>query len=581
MPFMSEKDAISRAAFLRAGAAGLAATALPLGALASQGQNAPTSVAPPNATPAKTGEITDALVAEAEPLVGVARFPDAARKAVANGVREKRKSLDALRARTFDNATAPAYVFRPEGRQPAEGTKNEVRPARAKVLLPSDPDALAFLSAVELGALLRQKAVSSVELTRYFLKRLETYGPGLRCVISMMPERALRVAAEADKLFARGEVRSPIQGIPTGVKDLFSTLGTRTTWGAEPYKEQVIPYDSAVVERLEGAYAPILAKTSLGALAYGDLWFGGLTLNPWNPKQGSSGSSAGSAASVAAGLLPFAVGTETLGSVVSPSQRCRIFGLRPTFGRTSRYGAMALSWSMDKVGVLARSPEDAALMFAVLHGKDARDPTTVDRPFAYRNGASLKGRKVAVVGKMNLDADDNGGPVSAAAILLRDLGATLSQGKFTSVPDGVTEVLSIEAAAAFDDLTRSGRVDEMKGSLWPPEFRAAMYATGVDYIQAMRARTVAMATFEREFGDADLILAPGSGGDLLVTTNLTGHPQVYLPLGLDKDSRPIGVSLIGRLYGEDRLLEAAQALLAKFGVAPARPDLSPFLGSAS
>ncbi len=575
---MDEKGAVTRAAFLKAATgvvgAGIVGGALPREALA---QTAAAPGAPEATAPTKGAGITDALVAEAEPLVGVGRYPDEARKAVAGGVKEKRRSLDALRATAYDNATAPAFVFRPEGRQPKAGTKNEVRPARGKVLLPSGTDDLAFLSAVELGGLLRQRAISSVELTRYFLKRLELYGPKLRCVVTMMPERALAIAAQADRLFAQGVVKSPIQGIPTGVKDLFSTLGTRTTWGAEPYKDQVIPYDSAVVERLETAGAPILAKTSLGALAYGDVWFEGLTLNPWNPKQGSSGSSAGSASAVAAGLLPFAVGTETLGSVVSPSQRCRIFGLRPTFGRTSRYGAMALSWSMDKVGVLARHPEDAALMFSVLHGADPRDPSTVDRPFLYRSpggGASLRGVKVAVVGTIPLDADEGGGPVSAAAILLRDLGATLGQGKFSPVPDGVSEVLSVEAAAAFDDLTRSGRVDEMKGSLWPPEFRAAMYVTGVDYVQAMRARTVAMATFEREFGDADLILAPGAGGSLLVTTNLTGHPQVYLPVGTDKEGRSLGISLIGRLYDEGRLLQAAQALQARFALPRARPDLS-------
>lgn len=566
MPRMDRKG-ISRAEFLKGAALGIVGAALPMEVLA-QGTTEPEV---PGAQ--KAGTITDAMIAESEPLVGVA-YPPESRKGVASGVKQQRKSLDALRSRALENATAPAYIFRPEGRQSKEGRKIEVRTARVGNLLPSVEEDLAFLSVVELGALLRARRISSIELTKFFLKRLETYETKLNAVVTLTPERALRTATEADRLFAQKLVRSPLQGIPTGVKDLFATLDAPTTWGAAPYKDQRLTYDAAVVERLEAAHAPILAKLSLGALAYGDIWFGGMTRNPWNPKQGSSGSSAGSAAAVAAGLLPFAIGTETLGSVVSPAQRCRIVGLRPTFGRTSRFGAMALSWSMDKVGVLARSPEDTAVVLGAIAGADPRDPTSVDRPFSYRATDSLKGLKVAVVGTEALDEDDIKGPLSAAAMLLRQLGATLSTGTFTNVPDGVSEVLTVEAAAAFDDLTRSGRVDEMKGSLWPPAFRAAMYVTGVDYIQAMRQRTIAMATFEREFGDADLILAADRAGQLLVTTNLTGHPQIYIPLGLDPQGRSFGVSLIGRLYEEGRMLQAAQALQTKFAAPKTRPDLT-------
>lgn len=562
-----ERKEITRAEFLKGAAIGAVGVALPGVALTAQGAE----VTP--GTPAKSVGLSDELIAEAEPLVGVA-YPPSARKPVAASVKSTRKTLDALRALPLENATTPAYIFQPQGKQPKAGTKIDVRTRKVSNLRPALDDDLAFLSVVELGALLRAKRISSVELTKFFLRRLETYGPRLNAVITMTPDRALRTAAEADRRFAKGLVQSALQGIPTGVKDLFATLDAPTTWGAAPYRDQHLRYDAAVVERLEAAGAPILAKTSLGALAYGDVWFGGLTRNPWNPKQGSSGSSAGSAACVAAGLLPFALGTETLGSIVSPAQRCRIVGLRPTFGRISKRGAMALSWSMDKVGILARSPEDTAVVLGALAGSDPRDPSAVDRPLTYRPVDSLKGTTIALVGTEALDEDDTKGPVSAAAILLRQMGAMLTSATFTNVPDGVSEVLSVEGASAFDDLTRSGRVDEMKGSLWPPEFRAAMYVTGVDYVQAMRQRTLSMATFEREFGDADLILAPDRAGNLLITTNLTGHPQIYIPLGTDPEGRSFGVSLIGRLYDEGRLVAAAQALQTKFGAPVTRPDLT-------
>ena len=400
------------------------------------------------------------------------------------------------------------------------------------------------------------------------------YGPKLRNVISLTEDHARLAALEADAEIAKGKYRGPLHGIPYGIKDLFAAKEYPTTWGAEPYKNQVFAYNCAVIDKLTAAGAIMVAKTSLGALAYGDVWFGGQTLNPWNPKQGSSGSSAGSSAGVAAGLFAFAIGTETLGSIISPSQRCRITGLRPTFGRVSRYGAMALSWTMDKVGPLCRTAEDCAIVFGAIHGADSRDPMSVDFPFSYRPTVDLKKLKIGVVNSPGFNSDDASKELGPAADILRSLGATLSPIKISPPTEGVSEVLSIEAAAAFEEITKDGRVDTMKGSGWPPQFRASSMLTGVDYIQAMRTRSLLMKRFEEELGNYDVLIGPERMGDVLVTTNLTGHPQIFIPMGLNPQGRPIGISLVGRLYEEGTILAIANMIQQSTNVFRHRPDLT-------
>ena len=512
-----------------------------------------------------SGEVTIDDVKNAEKLSGIS-MSDEQRKAVLAMYKGSRDGLDEIRKKGLSNEVPPAFNFVPHGKKPKPGTRTSVKVnTPRKFTKPNNDEDIAFLPLTELAELIKSKQISCVQLTDLYLSRLKKFGPKLKCVISLTEEHARKRAAELDEELRKGKYRGPLHGIPYGLKDLFAMKEYKTTWGAEPYKNQVLTYNSAVVEKLESAGAILVAKTSVGALAFGDLWFDGLTLNPWNSKQGSSGSSAGSSSGTAAGLFGFSIGTETLGSIISPSQRCRVTGLRPTFGRVSRFGAMALSWTMDKVGPICRTAEDCALVFAAIHGADTKDPMTVTYPFEYREITNWKNLKVGYVGK------ELPGKVIE---LLQGLGAKVEKVSISDNPNGVDEVLSIEAASAFDDIIRDGRVDSMKGSLWPPIFRASSLLTGVDYIQAMRARTQLMNKFEAELKDYDVILAAETGDSLLVTTNLTGHPQIYVPLGLNENKRPIGVSVFGRLYREDQILGVAAAIQKIKQAHRLKPDLS-------
>ena len=511
----------------------------------------------------------------AERLSGIS-LTDEQRKDVLQSLSGSRSGLDSIRKAGISNGIPPAFTFVPHGKKPRSGYKNDVKPTSPKAFVkPTNPEDIAFMTVAELGVLIKTKQLKPSELTEIFLDRLKQYGPKLKNIITLTEDVARQQAQVADEEIAKGKYRGPLHGIPYGIKDLFAAKDYPTTWGAEPYKNQVMAYNCAVVEKLSAAGAVMVAKTSLGALAYGDIWFGGLTLNPWNPKQGSSGSSAGSSSGTAAGLFAFSIGTETLGSIISPSQRCRVTGLRPTFGRVSRYGAMALSWTMDKVGPICKTAEDCAIVFSVIHGADPRDPMSVDYPFTYRSAVDLKKLKIGVVTPVGFkEGDDLAKDLGTAGTILRSLGATFTPVKISSPTPGVSEVLTIEAAAAFDEITRDGRVDTMKGSLWPPAFRASSMLTGVDYIQAMRARTTVMHRFEEELGSLDLIIGSAGLGDLLVTTNLTGHPQIFIPMGLNEQGRPIGVSLIGRLYEEGTILAVGNMLQQATSVYRKRPDLS-------
>jgi Asp-tRNA(Asn)/Glu-tRNA(Gln) amidotransferase A subunit family amidase len=523
---------------------------------------------------AQTRKITLEELKAAERIVGLT-FTDEQRRQVLSGLNSSREGLEELRKTGLGNDIPPGFVFVPQGKKPKPGSRIDVRASSFKdTKRPEKDEDIAFMSIAELGQLVRTKQISSVQLTEVYLNRLKMLGPKLRNVITLTEESARISAKLADEELAKGKYRGPLHGIPYGLKDLFATKDYPTTWGAEPYRNQTVPYDSAVVEKLREAGAILVAKTSVGALAYGDLWFGGLTLNPWNPKQGSSGSSAGSASGVAAGLFAFGIGTETLGSIISPSQRCRVTGLRPTFGRVSRFGAMALSWTMDKVGPIARTAEDCALILAAIAGADDRDAMSVTYPLSYRSKVDLTKLRIGALSSKGFDEDDVAKEIGPAGTILKKLGAKLIPAKFSPPLAGVDEVLSIEAAAAFEEITRDGRVDTMKGSLWPPIFRSASCLTGVDYVQAMRGRSKIMAKFEEELSGYDLLVVPERAGDILVTTNLTGHPQIFIPMGTNEQGRPIGVSLIGRLYDEGTILAVANMIQQETMHFRLRPDLS-------
>ncbi|RLD20860.1 MAG: amidase [Bacteroidetes bacterium] len=425
---------------------------------------------------------------------------------------------------------------------------------------PDDINDLAYYSISQLGHLIKSRQITSVELTKFYLKRLLQHDATLHCVITYTEDRALRQARMMDDEIASGRYRGPLHGIPYGIKDLFATKGYKTTWGAMPYKDQIIDVDAAVVEKLDAAGAVLIAKLTLGALAWGDVWYGEQTRNPWDPETGSSGSSAGPAAAVSAGLVPFAIGTETLGSIVSPSTVCGTTGLRPTFGRVSRYGAMAVSWTMDKTGPICRSAKDCAIVFNVIRGKDPRDMSTIDAPFSYEykhNNDTLTIGYVSSVfdGNYPFKMQD-----STALELLRGLGITL---KLVELPDypSITFILGVEAAAAFDDLTRSGDDDLMVRQIqnaWPNSLRATRFVPAVEYIQAMRLRTLLIEEMADLYEEVDIIAHPSFASSMLWITNMTGHPTVVVPNGF-RDGLPTSISFSGRLFEEGVLLRLAQA----------------------
>ena len=444
----------------------------------------------------------------------------------------------------------------------------------------------------ELSAALAARKLSSVELTRLYLDRLERWNPLLECVVTLTPERALAAAERADREIAAGDWRGPLHGVPWGAKDLLAARGYPTTWGARPYQEQVIDEDATAVARLEAAGAVLVAKLTLGALAWGDVWFGGTTRSPWNPAEGSSGSSAGSASAVAAGLVGFALGSETWGSIVSPATRCGATGLRPTFGRVSRHGAMALAWSMDKLGPLARSVDDCALVFSAIHGPDGLDPTVVDRPFAWDPGLDPRRLRVGYAKALFEDEPDQGEADPAAIArakeqrahdlatldVLRGLGIEPVPFELPSslpVPH-LAFILAAEAATAFDVLTRSDRDDLLVRQIeraWPNVFRQARLIPAVEYLQANRVRTLLLRAMEEALGGLDAYVCPSFGGDNLLLTNLTGHPCVVVPNGFRADGAPTSITFCGRLHREAELLALARAYQEATDWHRRRPDL--------
>ena len=427
------------------------------------------------------------------------------------------------------------------------------------VQLPENREDLAFYSILELSELIRQRKITSLELTNFFLERLKKHDPTLECVITLTEERAIQSAMKADQEISAGNYRGLLHGIPYGAKDLFAVKGYKTTWGAMPYKDQVIDLDATVIQKLDEAGAVLVAKLTMGALAWGDVWFGGVTKNPWNPTSGSSGSSAGSASAVAAGLVPFALGTETLGSIVSPSTVCGATGLRPTYGQVSRHGAMALSWSMDKIGPITRSAEDAAVVFSVIKGKDSKDPTTLDAPFNFDSRTEIKTLKIGYI-KEDFEKSYSFKPQDSLVLeLLKESGIELIPIELPTLPD-LRMILSAEAAAAFDELTISGKDDLLVRQVrnaWPNVFRQARFIPAVEYIQANRRRRILIEEMNQIFNSVDIYLNPSWSSNSLTITNYTGHPCITIPNGLINGT-PSSITITGKLYGEAELVTLAK-----------------------
>lgn len=436
------------------------------------------------------------------------------------------------------------------------------------VSVPANKNDLAFYNILQLASLIKNKKISSVELTRFFIDRIKKYGDTLQCVISITEEIAMKQAKAADAEIAKGKYRGLLHGIPYGLKDLFAVRGTKTTWGAAPYKDQIIDEDAFVYTQLKNAGAVLVAKFTLGALAMGDYWYGGRTKNPWNIKTGSSGSSAGSTSATVAGLVPFAIGTETWGSIVSPSSTCGATGLRPTFGSISRSGAMTLSWSLDKVGPICRSAEDAAVVFNYIHGTDGWDMSAVNKPFNYKPATDIKKLKVAYAKNYFDKITDTSRNEWKVLDTYKKMGVQLIPVNF---PDsGVYNfnimdiVISAECAAAFDEFTRYNIDDEMTRQEkydWPNSFRVSRLMSAVEYINANRHRFLLMMKVNEALKDIDVLICPTRGsGNQGAITNLTGHPVVCMPTGFDNRFHlPTSITLIGKLYDEATLLAAAKA----------------------
>ncbi|MES1261597.1 MAG: amidase [Acidobacteriota bacterium] len=516
-------------------------------------------------TPAEPGppRVSKEMVAAALAVMGL-QFTDAQIEMMLPPVNRALASFEDLRQIEIPVETPPAMLFSPvlPGRPAPRGRSTYRAPKAAAPVRFKDPEELAFLPAIQLGALIRSKKITSAALTKMYLERLKTYSPRLLCVITLTEDLALEQAKQADADLRRGRHHSPLHGVPYGAKDLFDTKGIRTTWGAEPYENRVPASDATVIEKLRSAGAVLVAKLSMGALAQGGLWFGGLTKTPWNYEMTSSGSSAGSGSATAAGLVGFSIGTETLGSIISPSTRCGVAGVRPTFGRVSRAGAMALCWSMDKIGPICRSVADCAEVLRIISGPDGKDLTVTSAPLHWDARKPVGKMKVGFLAADFEAKNEKIRPVYAAALdALRGAGVKLEAMQMPKFPlNAIQFVLDAEAAAAFDDLTRSGGVDQLSGQTagdWPNQFRSSRLIPAVEYIRAQRARTVYMEQFAAFMSEWDAFVSPTSSPSL-TATNLTGHPQVVAPCGF-VDGLPQGLLFTGRLYDEGTPMRLAYA----------------------
>ncbi len=509
--------------------------------------------------------VTISDLRSAEKIISL-HFTDAKEDSLLNGVQGRAKEYDKMHRYSLDNSIPVTMAQSPL--LPYMNLNQKQLPVKFAVPeginLPANKNDLAWYSIPKLASLIKNKKISSVELTKFFIDRLKKYGDTLQCVISLTEDIALKEAEEADKEIAAGRYRGLLHGIPYGIKDLFAVKGTKTTWGAEPYKDQVIDNNSYVYTKLKEAGAVLIAKLTLGALAMDDYWFGGRTKNPWNMLEGSSGSSAGSAAATVAGLVPYAIGTETYGSIISPSTVCGATGLRPTFGSVSRSGGMTLCWSLDKAGPICRSAEDAAIIFNYLHGTDGNDAAAVNMPFNYTGKADLSKMKIAYA-KNYFGKKDTLGNEDAALDAFRKAGAQLIPIDFPDSGiynfDIIGIVIGAESAAAFDGFTRTGLDDKMtrqgKGE-WPNYFRAARFIPAAEYINANRYRYQLMQKVNEVIEKYDVIICPTWVGNQAAITNLTGHPAISLPTGFNKEHVPTSITLVGKLYDEATILAIAK-----------------------
>jgi Asp-tRNA(Asn)/Glu-tRNA(Gln) amidotransferase A subunit family amidase len=638
-----------RRAFLNAcSCAGIASPLLPgiLLTLAAQAQEAGSGAGPnaassagAEAKPPALAKITDEMLDQAAELAGVGPFTAEQKKMMLDGLNDQRDAYAQIRALKIGNNVPPAYVFHPG---PAE-TKIEKsaycytevpRPPISDDLFtpfetPAHMEDLAFATVSQIGPLLQRRKITSLALTQMYLERLKRYDAKLHFVITLTEERAIAQAKKADEEIAAGHYRGPLHGIPWGAKDLLAVKGYPTTWGAGGFEHQSFDEDATVVQRLDAAGAVLIAKFSLGALAMGDKWFGGRTRNPWNPALGSSGSSAGSASAVAAGCVGFAIGSETLGSISSPSTRCGCSGLRPSFGLVPRTGAMALSWTMDKLGPICRSVEDCALVLDVIHGPDGKDLSAATAAFEWNPGLDWRTLRVgylksefdplppsklkeAAAGESNEDRkkrEDGNAEMQAgrarreydrryelaALDKLRAMGVSLIPVELPKLPwEAMVPLLTAEAAAAFDDLTMTGHdrlLTEQGPEDWPNDFRVARFYPAVEYIQANRARTLAVRQMAALFEQVDVIVTPSTDAQLMAT-NLTGNPAVIVPNGLrgadapkppaiddgDHDDiggpdTPVSLTFLGGLYRDATVAWFAQIYQEATGFQKLHPKL--------
>ncbi len=550
----SPSPAVTRRAALKYG---LALGVLPA---ASEAQNP----APPDKP-----ELTTADVAASDKIAG-RNYSESERKQMLKTLKETRDDLTALRTAKTPPELAPAFHFEP---RPANWTPPK---GRSSLRLSEDetpdydgnPESLAFASIVALSRLLKARRVTSLELTQMYLARLKRLNPKLLCVVNFTEELALRQAAQADKEIHAGKYRGALHGIPFGAKDLFAVKGYPTTWGAKPYESQHFSYDATVIERLEAAGAVLIAKLSMGELAMGDTWFGGMTRNPWDLKQGSSGSSAGSGSAVAAGCVGFALGTETLGSIVSPSVRNGVTGLRPTFGRVPRTGAMPLSWTMDKIGPMCRTVEDCALVFGAIQGADGKDATVRTLPFSWDAALPLSKIRVGMdtASFEQLAKEAKRKPIYDAALdKLKSLGITLipvTLPKMTPAYGAIAgTVIGVEGAAAFTELNLSGglaQLAQQREDSWPTVFRVGSTIPASDYVQAMRLRAQLQHEMAAALEKVDVVVAVPNEGDAILWTNLCGQPTIVTRCGM-RDGKPESLEFYGRLDAEAQILRVAFA----------------------
>ncbi len=581
-PALSEgpqKHSITRRSFVKllpaAGAAGLTVSGMPLKTLAQS--PTPTPSPRPSPTPLR---ITKEMMHNAEKVIGI-ELTDKQEDMALPGVNRSLDSFEVVRKIDVPLDTEPAVVFHPQlpgFHVKRQGAKTKFKFGRNEPVQFKSVEDLAFATVPQLAELIRTKKVSSVELTRMYLGRLKRFGPKLFCVVTLTEDLAMKQAQDADDDLKRGKYHGPLHGIPWGAKDLFATRGIKTTWGAEPYRDQMIDYDATVVERLRAAGAVLVAKLSMGALAQGPKWFGGVTRNPWVPDEdrlGSSGSSAGPASATSAGLVGFSIGTETLGSIVSPSSRCGVTGLRPTYGRVSRYGAMGLSWTMDKVGPICRGVEDCAAALDAIYGPDDRDITVGTAAFNWAPEVPLSSLRVAYL-KTEFDGsgfqpqndqqrqqqEQRKAMYQEALNAIEKAGVTMTPIELPKFPtQNIRFVLTAEAATAFDDITRDGRVNQLSGQDagdWPNSFRTSRFIPAVEYLRAQRARVLLMREMDKLMSQWDVFVSPAPGSASLTITNLTGQPAVCVPCGF-LNNLPQAIMFTGGLYDEASPLRVALA----------------------